>query len=168
VRKSHKKLTIKRYSDILNTLCTICSMILWFVVVAAGVARIVIVLDIQATRPLTLPEGQIPWWPCVAKSGVPWREHRPRALQPLSEMLTLCQQLMDIFHSCDRVNMRANRKRGEAYSSRARYSRSADPHVRQSSLHHHRHGFVCGVSFLQDPSRYSPPLRHGLLPAGLV
>jgi hypothetical protein len=38
-------------------------MILWFVVVATGVARIVIVFGIQATRPLTLPERQIPRWP---------------------------------------------------------------------------------------------------------
>jgi hypothetical protein len=64
-------------------------MILWFVVVATGVARIVIVFGIQATCPLTLPERQIPWWPCKAKNRVPWREHRPRALQPLSEMLTI-------------------------------------------------------------------------------
>jgi hypothetical protein len=38
-------------------------MILWFVVVATGVACIVIVFGTQATRPLPLPERQIPWWP---------------------------------------------------------------------------------------------------------
>jgi hypothetical protein len=36
-------------------------VILWFVVVATGVARIVIVFGIQATHPLPIPEGQIPW-----------------------------------------------------------------------------------------------------------
>jgi hypothetical protein len=55
-------------------------MILWFVVVATGVARIIIVFGIQAARPLTLPEGQFPWRPCKAKSGVIWRKHCPCAL----------------------------------------------------------------------------------------
>jgi hypothetical protein len=32
-------------------------MILWFVVVATGVARVIVVLGTQATRPLTLPQG---------------------------------------------------------------------------------------------------------------
>jgi hypothetical protein len=32
-------------------------MILWFVVVATGVARIIIIFGTQAARPLTLPEG---------------------------------------------------------------------------------------------------------------
>lgn len=110
-------------------------MILWFVVVATGVACIVIVFGIQATRPFTLPEGQISWWPRKAKNRVPWREYRPRALQPLNEMLTLGQQVLDIFHSCDRVNMGTNRI-GDTYSSQARYSRSADLPVRQTSLRH--------------------------------
>ena len=39
-------------------------MILWFVVVATGVAHIVVVFGVQATCPLTFPEGHIPRRPC--------------------------------------------------------------------------------------------------------
>jgi len=78
-------------------------MILGFVVVATGVTRIVVVFSTLAARPLTLPERYVPWWPCKAKRGVSRGKHRPRALQSLSEMLALRQQLLDIFHSYDRI-----------------------------------------------------------------
>jgi hypothetical protein len=55
-------------------------MILWFVVIATGVARVIIVFGTKTARPLTLPEGQFAWRPCKAKSRVPWREYYPCAL----------------------------------------------------------------------------------------
>jgi len=73
-------------------------MILGFVVVATGVARIIVVFGIQATRPFTFPEGDIPRRPCEAKRWMSWGKHRPRTLQSLDEMLALRQQLLDIFH----------------------------------------------------------------------
>ena len=73
-------------------------MILRFVVVATGVARIVVVFGIQATRPFTFPERDILRRSCEAKRWMSWGKHRPRTLQSLDEMLALRQQLLDIFH----------------------------------------------------------------------
>jgi hypothetical protein len=75
-------------------------MILRFVVVATGVAHIIVVFGVQATRPFTFPEGHIPRRSCETKRRVTWRKHRPRTMQSLNVMLALCQQLVDIFHGC--------------------------------------------------------------------
>jgi hypothetical protein len=55
-------------------------MILGFVVVATGVARIIVVFGAQATCPLTFPEGYIPRRSCKAKRWMSWGKHRPRTL----------------------------------------------------------------------------------------
>jgi hypothetical protein len=66
-------------------------MILGFVVVATGVARIIVVFGAQATRPFTFPEGHIPRWSRKAERRVSWGKHRPRTLQSLNEMLAFAQ-----------------------------------------------------------------------------
>jgi hypothetical protein len=67
--------TVQRYTQHI-----ICSRILWFVVVATGVAQVIVVFGIQASGPLALPQGDFPRWPCKAKCGVSGREHSPRSL----------------------------------------------------------------------------------------
>jgi len=86
---------MEQYSDILNTLYV---AILGFVVVATGVAPIIVIFGAQATCPFTFPEGDIPRRPCKTKRWMSWGKHRPRTLQSLGEMLALRQQFVDIFN----------------------------------------------------------------------